>query len=55
MIVAGLYNNGAPYQVNFQKRTENLISEIFFYPDYKLQMIGKVIDKQKRRKMELLL
>lgn len=42
--VIGMYNNGAPYQVNFTKANEKYVSELYFYPDYKIQMTGKTIE-----------
>ncbi len=48
--VGGMYNNGAPYQVDFKKTTEKFTNQIFFYPEYKIQMTGKSLDKQREDK-----
>ncbi len=50
MNVTGMYNNGAPYQVDFKKAIDKEVNEYFFYPDYKLQMIGKSLEKQREGK-----
>lgn len=49
-IVLGIYQNGSPYQVNYIKPTESLIHEFFFYPSYKLQMIGVTLDNKREGK-----
>ena len=48
MSISGLYNNGAPYQVDFKKMIDTYTNEYYFYPTYKLQMIGKSLDKQRQ-------
>ncbi|MFZ4741135.1 MAG: toxin-antitoxin system YwqK family antitoxin [Bacteroidales bacterium] len=45
--VTEIYPNGSPYHVICTKSGEQMASELFFYPSYKLQMIGTSLNNQR--------
>ncbi|MCX6232705.1 MAG: hypothetical protein NTZ33_14300 [Bacteroidetes bacterium] len=49
-VVTEIYPNGSPYHVMYTKPTDAMVSELFFYPGYKLQMIGTSINNKREGK-----
>ncbi len=48
--VTEIYPNGSPYHIICSKPSEKMASELFFYPSYKLQMIGTSINNKREGK-----
>ncbi|MFZ4401657.1 MAG: toxin-antitoxin system YwqK family antitoxin [Bacteroidales bacterium] len=48
--VTEIYSNGSPYHVIYTKPGEKMTTEIFFYPSYKIQMLGTSINNQREGK-----
>ncbi len=50
IVVTEIYQNGSPYHVIYTKPNEKITSELFFYPSYKIQMLGSSLNKQRTGK-----
>ncbi len=48
--VTEIYPNGSPYHVIYTKQSEQMVTEIFFYPSYKVQMTGTSFNNQREGK-----
>ena len=48
--VTEIYPNGSPYHVIYTKPSEQMSTELFFYPGYKLQMTGTSFNNQRAGK-----
>lgn len=48
--VTEIYPNGSPYHVIYTKLNEKMTSELFFYPSYKIQMVGTSLKNQREGK-----
>ncbi len=48
LTVAEIYSNGSPYHARYQKKQDNIVHDIFFYPSYKVQMTGITINDKRQ-------